>query len=321
MNDAAVEEENDGYEDEETAKAMMAAGSSSARNEDNSTSRCPMLLVTVAELPMGAKIELEVMAATQIAYSCLDVHDYYNTQNLTANDYRTGNLYGDGTGANGAGDGLQWDTGHDYHPYLIQYEDRSESTGDQNPAVDVEVAVRWIGHGCAAFVTVTVGAPLDDGIVKDGFHSSDMILDTTEIFLHMFRQMQDALEGGDTTEGLPSRTGLSLCQCLQLRLYYAAEIESSSNDNIGAANAGSTYGSIWEGTGMRSSFENATASFWTRHGECSPPATTVVPVSSIKLLRRQRSSDHSRARIVFAIQAMVVDPVHLETEIWIHRGR
>jgi hypothetical protein len=47
------------------------------------------------------------------------------------------------------------------------------------------------------------------------------------------------------------------------------------------------------------------------------PATSVIPVSGINFIRGEAPDNEP----FIAAQVMAIDPVHMETELWIHIGR
>jgi hypothetical protein len=47
------------------------------------------------------------------------------------------------------------------------------------------------------------------------------------------------------------------------------------------------------------------------------PATSVIPVSRMKFVK----GDDLVSDPFLTLQAMAIDPVHMETELWIHHGR
>ena len=53
--------------------------------------------------------------------------------------------------------------------------------------------------------------------------------------------------------------------------------------------------------------------------KASVPAASVVPVQAIDVINGLPSSKDSKA--LLAMQVLLIDPVHMETEIWIRKDR
>jgi hypothetical protein len=75
---------------------------------------------------------------------------------------------------------------------------------------------------------------------------------------------------------------------------------------------------LTDGVQIRSAFHSAVA-HWCGSGT-SLPAITVVPVHTINVLNSEVHPTSPKV-IALALQVILVDPVHLETDIWIHKDR
>ena len=54
----------------------------------------------------------------------------------------------------------------------------------------------------------------------------------------------------------------------------------------------------------------------------NPPAATVVPVRAIGMCGLKKTAINCSNNIAkYAMQVVLVDPVHMETEVWIHKDR
>ena len=119
------------------------------------------------------------------------------------------------------------------------------------------------------------------------------------------------------------RSGLDTSSTLNMRLYYVATV-ASPNDSEGGGGVSTV--AINDGIQLRSSLQSAIAS-WRNDSKSCLPATTVVPVQGMHLIPSKPLSSTTNSTTspgwstLLAIQALVVDPVHLETEIWINHGR
>ena len=72
-----------------------------------------------------------------------------------------------------------------------------------------------------------------------------------------------------------------------------------------------------DGLQVRLAFQSAIAK-WTKNP--SLPASSVVPVHAMDIINVPINGAKDR-QIIYALQALYVDPVHLETDIWIRKDR
>jgi hypothetical protein len=103
------------------------------------------------------------------------------------------------------------------------------------------------------------------------------------------------------------RSGLSSSNAIHVRLFYVAT-EFSGSGNALAKD---------DGLQLRSFMQSAIAS-WGKDKD-SVPAVSVVPVQAIDVINGLPSSKDLKA--LLAMQVLKVDPVHMETEIWMQKDR
>jgi diphthine-ammonia ligase len=253
----------DGYEDEETMREMV---------KENEKPPCPILLVSIPEMPLGALIEVEAIAATHEAASCLEIQDSFSRRVCSAIE----------TPGNEVDCSSGWDTGHDFQ--------LDDDKGAVSPEVQFDVMIRSLGNGSAACAIVTAGTS----------STSDMDIDIEIVLATMLKHASDAIRYG------PS--GLGLANVMNVRLYYVATRLDDSGD-LSIDN---------DGVRIRSAFQMAVASQWLAAKHV--PATTLVPVQGMKVIRREVKKEDDGCTL-FAMQLTVLDPVHMESELWIRHGR
>jgi enamine deaminase RidA (YjgF/YER057c/UK114 family) len=297
-----------GYEDDETWRAEQGNEKISNDDHDDETQQppqascCPLLVVSIPEMPVGAIVEVEVIAATAKAVSSLTRHDTW----LSSQKKRT-------TPSNtkhGTSSLLAWDSGHDFPATFRQQVN--------NGTVQIGGTMRCLGKGCAAAVIVTASRPFkttsptsSDMVAETAAESSSSCLriDPDALLRDMLTTVDKVLAQG--------RSGLDTAHALHVRLYHVATERSLSSN-------GTTSVVVKDdGARLRSSLQSALSS-WRKSESCCP-ATTVVPVQAMTLIPSLRTtedfSDDERMTTFLAMQVLVVDPVHLETELWIHQGR
>jgi hypothetical protein len=176
---------------------------------------------------------------------------------------------------------LGWDTCHDVIP-------RSATTDE----VKIDVLIRFLGNRSAASAIVTASTPTSESCVD---------MDVENVLSQMVHHFSRALRYG--------LSGLGLANALNVRLYYV----STSRNDLGELTAVES-----DGVRIRSAFQHALAAQWPSAE--TVPATTLIPVQGLTVLNLGTSAD-SRTLTFFAMQIVLVDPVHMESEIWIHHGR
>jgi diphthine-ammonia ligase len=250
-----------GYEDEGTWEEMKRE-----QQDEEEQSSCPILVVSIPEMPKGAIVEVEVVAATEAAASCLEINDVELCRRCTTNVEERPSL--------------GWDTGHGFPSTQQNF----------NENVQIHSSVRVIGHKCAATALIAAFA-------NTATDTLDLQVD------HLLRDMLLSLNKV-LAEG---RSGLGASNGIHIRLFYTATTYSAAG-NVVAKD---------DGLQLRSALQSAVAA-WGKD-EVSLPATTLVPVQAMKIIN---SSSLPRDAVpVLTMQVLLMDPVHTETEIWIHKDR
>jgi hypothetical protein len=117
-----------GYEDEDTWREMEAQ--SSQRDW-----LLPLLLVQIPEMPVGASIELECIAVTKKAASCMDV--LYSQHDSCSSSHEPS---------------FGWDTGHDF-----------EASHEAPNSIQYLATTVALGRNCAAMCTVAASTVAKEG--------------------------------------------------------------------------------------------------------------------------------------------------------------
>ncbi len=192
-----------------------------------------------------------------------------------------------------SGSTTDWDTGHDFA--LAQ----PSLTRD----ITVNASTRSLGYGCAAMTIVS--ASLHECAAHDQVATN---LDVENLL--------DVMIGAVFQKDFVDSSGLSVIEIIHIRLYYiGAELfEISEEDTVCV---------IDDGMRLRTALTTVLVSRFAASGQ-SPsvtiPATTVVPVQAMKVVPPS-SSVAIEGTTIMAMQVLLADPVHLETELWIHHCR
>jgi len=265
IDDLVAEEElYGGYEDEATWEDMKSQEQGDPTLAERSN--FPILVVSIPEMPRNASVEVEVIAVTKRAASCLDISDAQYTMKLLSSSKRMIE---------------SWDSGHTFPPL-----------NDPNHEFNIQASVRSLGHQCAAVALVSAAIESNASAVDVSLEKvmSDMLISLRKVLV----------------EG---RTGMATNHAIHFRLFYTATRRLTS----GGMEA-------WtDGLQIRSAFQSAISTWWGNH--VSLPAITVVPVHTIKVLNSKVHPSSSSKVITLALQVLLADPVHLETDIWIHKDR
>jgi len=258
-----------GYEDQGTWEEMKSQEEKEA--EEASFNLCPMLVVSIPEMPKGALVEVEVITSTVGTAKSLDTRDAKYSMDCSP----VASLARDAPGG--------WESGHNFQVPSSQV----------NDGIRIDSFARVIGKGCAAAALATASLP-DNGSEPCEIQSESMLVD-------MLSSVQSVLSD--------ARAGLTTRNMMHVRLFYVSSEQSTSDGQHLVRN---------DGVQLRSSLNAAVASSLTNNRA----ATSVVPVRSIDTIgiESKKSDDKSRT-ILFAMQVLLLDPVHLETEIWIHKDR
>ena len=244
---------------------------------------CPLLVVSIPEMPVGAVVEVEVISATLLSTSCLPLTDCsFSATNTTR------------------GNAPMWDTGYSFPDALAC---RKPSN------INIQIHMRSLGYGCASVVTVTAHChPNENG------SAVELDVDTRLVVHDMVEGLSGALAG----EG-GSPTGFHSRNALHGRLYYlASKVDCASGEKTLQD----------DGLLVRLSLEASLATLCDSPSSGAGslrPTLSVIPVQAITQLHVTNKNDGheslSTTTAIMALQVFVIDPVHLETELWIHHGR
>jgi hypothetical protein len=259
-----------GYEDEGTYEEMKKQG----LVEEEAIIPCPMLVVCLSEMPKGALVELEVIAATADSSKSLECRDVrYCMEKNYVQSLRESNTLS-----------LGWNTGHDF-----------PSLKPMNEEIKIEAFARVIGRGCAAFGVAA--ASFKPPSKENGHIQLDLMLGD------MLKSVERALAD--------ARSGLQESNFLHVRLFYVSSEQNALGEEFVPRD---------DGVQLRVSLRTLVSSKIRNN----PPSTTVVPVRAIHISGHKTNTSggsYTLSSTKFAMQVLVVDPVHLETEIWIHKDR
>jgi diphthine-ammonia ligase len=116
----------DGYEDEATMLELSPP-------TDSKRKAIPLLAVSISAMPLGALVEIEVIAATSSFVSCVEMVDFQSKKELSPTSSQTLPSLG-------------WDTGHSFVQTRDAYPD---------PQIEFDLFVRSMGSTCIACATIT----------------------------------------------------------------------------------------------------------------------------------------------------------------------
>lgn len=182
-----------------------------------------------------------------------------------------------------------WNTGHDFafvHPLLCR-------------DICVDVSTRSMGLGCAAFALIS--ASVSDCAGHDKVPTSFDIENLLNVMI------SSALQ-----KAFVDLSGLSVNEMAHVRLYYTGALFGDGTSTV-----------IDDGMRLRTALSSAIASQAVASGSgtiSNVPIATIVPVQALKVVFPS-SSTVIEGTTVLAMQIFIVDPVHMETELWIHHGR
>lgn len=253
-----------GYEDAETWEEMKAQQREQENNNEKDVP-CPILVLSIPEMPKGATVEVEIIAATKMASKNLELLNSCHVHVSAASKPSITN---------------GWDTGHAFTP----------SSEHCNAGIQIRSLVHVLGHQNAAISLVT--ASVDDQI-------STLNVQDTELLSDMLAALSKGLAD--------ARTGFHATEAIHLRLFHTATVRSSSG----------TIEPRDDGFHIRLALQSAIAT-WAK--DTSPPSSSVIPVHAIDIINTPLNNP-AGGQIFLAIQAQLVDPVHLETDIWINNDR
>jgi hypothetical protein len=160
-----------------------------------------------------------------------------------------------------------------------------------NEGIQIDSFARVVGKECAAATIITATFPTDI--------SADYKLQSDSLFMDMLSSAEKVLS--------ETRAGLDTSKIAHVRLFYVSTAKS--------ANGG--YVVHNDGVQLRSSLRNAIGFQFAN----SLPAISVVSVKAISTIDVSKSTREDSRGILFAMQVLLLDPVRLETEIWINEDR
>lgn len=177
---------------------------------------------------------------------------------------------------------LGWDTGYDFE---------LDPTSQERKIWQIYCHIRTLGSKAATF-----------GLVAASMHSRPV-----QRFEH-FLDSQSVLK--DMMFALLTDTNFDAQHVLHLRLYYIATKRAFGGTKP------QTNVATDDGIRLRLAFQTVVGSMF---DDNSIPTTTCVPVTALHILNTTNSNiDLSPC---LAIQAVSIDPIHLEQSIWIKYGR
>ena len=314
------DDNQDDYEDEETRLAEMAGTTTTATFQR--TPFPPLLIVSVPELPVGAEIEVELVAATQPAVTSLGrtLHAPIGTIHPISPCRST-------TPSNPTAV-WQWDTGQpgweDYPSALLSSTNNNDNDDDR---WTIESHLCTLGRGCAGYAIVTACKPTTPSITTtlSPSNASSLTFSTPTTHMTILANLEHVLDKMMQTLEQSLGPDLTWKELLHLRIYYLA-----------SANA------------VLDRLRTALAMAWTMRQASLPrhdnntlaakmpppqlPATTWVPVYSMHLLhlfdanatdnqKSTQNKDEEEQDMFLAIQATFIEPTNLETELWIRSPR
>ena len=256
-----------GYEDQDTWEEMKTQEEIDAEVE--SSNPCPILVVSIPEMPKGALVEVEVITSTVEAAKSLDTRDGNFSMECNHQVSHSSRA------------SVGWKSGHDF-PTILPI----------NEGIQINSFARVIGKQCAAAALVT---------------ASCSTVCSEDYAIHSDSMLVDMLSSADKVLS-ETRAGLDASNISHIRLFYVTSEKSADGEHV-AHN---------DGVQLRTSLRNAIGFRF----ENKLPATTVVPVKAISTIGvLPRNECDSNEVIMFAMQVLLLDPVHLETEIWVNKDR
>jgi diphthine-ammonia ligase len=311
---------DDVYEDEET-RLEVEKNRPSLDGDDNihatadttkntAAMLCPILVVSIPQMPMGALCELEVVAASRRATNALHI-----TNHRAAN---VGPLYLMMENAPKSGlPTMNWDTGHDFH-IVASNGDRGVSgnhvtNGKITSGIQIDSYFRCLGSHTTTCALITARRipnkkhspppPKKDGVSPTCSSSSsngtDGIIDGVDLGT-VLRSMLTAVQHASE---------MDIESVLHLRLYYLSSM-------------------VADGWFIRHALQSAMlyGAFFTDRSTI--PATTVIPVTYMGVLfpnvtnhATHTTSLEVSTNLFLTMQIISIDPIRTEQSVWIHEQR
>ena len=293
-----------GYEDEETWREMTGAvfSSSPAATKEFDL---PLLMICVAELPMNAQAEVELVCSSRRAAACLEVC------NGTAISFpitiSCNNLSPEKD--------MLWHTGYEH---TTSQDDLSSNES----YITINSVSRCVGKSCACISTITADLDTSSFDSRSNFDMENILC-----------QMIDTAtkDAACSINNEATSSLMSINNVLSVRLYYIAAAVSNIMRGteclieIDAVDDGAALRTLLHTVLVSKSQQrcNLTA-LKGMTNEMEPktlPAYTVVPVINMSLSTSSSSVTDPVKQTVLAIQMTFVDSIRTETEMWIRHGR
>jgi hypothetical protein len=270
--------------------------------EDGRISSMPLLMVCLAELPMNAQAEVELVCSSRRAASCLEV---YNGAFLTS-PIIPNNANDDSS----ADWDMLWDTGYN----CLNSREEADS---ETSMVHINAISRYVGIGCACISTITADVDLAS------FDSTNLDIDSV-----LNRMVNLALNCAETDK---EAAVFNIHNVLNVRLYYVAA--ALSRDKTGDDEP-IQLDVVDDGTLLRTRLHSVLASksiqqhvnteikeACTNVSSTAVPASTVVPVLGMHFSRGSSITLTHECKTFLAMQVTFVDVIRIETEMWIRHNR
>ena len=256
-----------GYEDEGTWEEMKK--NCEEDGNESSSNPCPILVLSISEMPKGAKVEVEVITTAVDIATCLGQRDSQYSMEFC----HTSVSVSDTT--------VGWESGHNFGTQINGNEQQ----------LQIDSFARVIGNRCAAVALITASNSADSSnacSIQSDFMFEDMICSAMKVLSK-------------------TRAGLSTQNIVHVRLFYNCSKSTDGKYVVGD-----------DGLLLRSSLRAVINSKIMKN----QPAISVIPVKGIETLGMPRKcKGKNKGLIMFAMQVLIFDPVHLETEVWIHKDR
>jgi len=160
-----------------------------------------------------------------------------------------------------------------------------------NEGIRIDSFARVIGHRCAAVALITASCSTNTNVCEI---QSDSMLD-------------DMISSAMKVLSI-ARAGLDTHNIIHIRLFYVSSEQFMDGEYIIRD----------DGVQLRASLRAVISSKIQKN----QPAISVIPVKGIDtIIMLRNESRNIKRRIMFAMQVLILDPIHLETEMWIHKDR
>mmetsp|Transcript_12974 Transcript_12974/g.21252 ORF Transcript_12974/g.21252 Transcript_12974/m.21252 type:complete len:905 (-) Transcript_12974:829-3543(-) len=282
-----------GYEDEETWREMSGNAEDKTLDESEQSSRVPLLMVCLPELPAKAQAEVELVGATRRAATCLEVCTGLIVTEMISQDCDVSSLHNLD---------MPWNTGYDGTP--TRTVDK-----ESNSSILISSVSRSMGSGCASMSTVTASSSCADAIS----------LDTEQVLSKMVELAIKSAKKKDEDQTL-----FTVKDILNVRLYYTA----ASVSKLGESESKVEY--LDDGSHLRSQLHSvlkfkSAMYYHEKHGSSNAsnmPAYTVVPVLGMHLSCGEKISQvENQGTPLLAMQVLMCDMLRTEAELWIRYNR